>query len=305
MNFSTKIHQTSTAKLKRLSPPVLALALVGVIGSLGMVDAAHAVPYQTGFEAPTFANGGSLLGVDGWSTAIPPFLNPSAATITNTIARRGLQSVKVPGADLISFPETLPAFDAVGSYRHPVDLTISAPNQIAHVDADLMLTTNRLQTPADFFALTIAARNGNGETIGEIGLNSQGVVQTAKFNEQPGDNYSPVFKKPIRFNKWYHITMLIAFNDRARTTSYFIDDHFLGSIGHFHFPGTIAVPPDPLSDCRSNAISTSNTLLRGAMVVYARPDGDATGGAGNSRTNYTARFDNFRISVHKDAPDVD
>ena len=93
---------------------------------------------------------------------------------------------------------------------------------------------------------------------------------------------TPVFAKSIRFNKWYHITMLHDFTNK--TTSYFIDDHFLGAV---------------------QAPSTSNVLLRGAMVVYARQDGGVAGGAGSNRNDYTARFDKFRVSVHSAAPNID
>ena len=246
-----------------------------------MVKTVHAgTLYRTSFENPPFLAGGSLLGVDGWSTSIPPFLNPDAAVITNTAAKSGLQSVEVLGEDLIGSGGITAPYDAVGSYRKPVGHAISGNKKLARVDADLLLKTSHPKTPGEFFSLTIGAKSGDGEGLGEVGLSSAGIVEAFRNDVAPGAD--PAFTKPIRFNKWYHITMLLDFANR--TTSYFIDDHFLG-----------AVP----------AASASNVLSRGSMVVYARPDGGVAGGPGSARSNYTARFDNFRISVHNAAPDID
>ena len=69
-----------------------------------------------------------------------------------------------------------------------------------------------------------------------------------------------------------------------RTTSYFINGHFLGKV---------------------DAPSTSNVLLRGALAVYARPDGDTTGrkNRASTRSSYTAYFDNFSAKAVKDKAD--
>jgi len=263
---------------------VLALAFVGVTASLGVAKTVHAdTLYATGFERPTFQDGDQLVGIDGWTGAVPPppfSLNPDAAIITRHAARRGHQSVEVRGVDLIASGGNTPPYDAVGSYRRPVNHTMIPGKRLARVDADLLLETNQPKTPGEFFSLTIAARSGDGETLGEVGLSSEGVVEAFPFDSAAGA--IPAFTKPIRFNKWYHITMLLDFANR--TTSYFIDDHFIGAV---------------------QAPSTSDVLLRGAMVAYARPDGDASGGAGSTRSSYTARFDNFRVSVHSAAPDID
>jgi hypothetical protein len=249
---------------------VFTLALTGVTASLGVVSSAHAdTLYLTNFERPTFQVGDQLLGLDGWSTAIPPFLNPQAAIIT----RLNSQSVEVWGGDLVGSGGITAPYDAVGSYRRPLDYTISGNKQLARIDADLLLETTKPKAPGEFFSLTIAARSGDGETLGEVGLSSEGIVEAFSFNPVPGT--APTFTKGIQFNKWYHITMFLDFANR--TTSYLIDDYFLGTV------------PAP---------SASNVLLRGALVVYARPDGDSTGGASSTRSNYTARFDNFRVRVN-------
>jgi hypothetical protein len=67
------------------------------------------------------------------------------------------------------------------------------------------------------------------------------------------------------------------------TTTYYIDEHRLGRI---------------------STPSTSNILSRSAMAVYARPD-NAAPDQGSFRADYTARFDNFRVSAHRKAPEID
>ena len=260
---------------------VLALAFAGVTASLGVAKTAYAEPntlYSTGFEQSKFRAGEQLLGLDGWSTAIPPFLNPAAAKITGDAASHGRHSVEVRGGELIGSDGITAPYDAVGSYRRPLGYEVSAAKPVVRVEADLLLETNQPATPGEFFSLTIAARSGDGETLGEIGLSSQGIVEAFEFDGVPGS--PPAFSEPILFNQWYHITMLLDYANR--TTSYFIDGHCLGTV---------------------DAPSASNSLLRAAMVVYARPDGGIDGGADSARSNYTARFDDFRVSVVHSAPD--
>ena len=265
---------------------VLALVFVVVTASLGVTKTVHAdTLYTTGFERPTFHSGDQLLGLDGWSTAIPPFLNPEAAIITNAAAKSGRQSVEVRGADLNSSPidsdtneQITNPYDAVGSYRKPLNnYMVSGNKNLVRVDADLQLKTTQAETDDDFFGITITLRDGDGIALGEVGLFSNKKVQAYGITKVVGEVTPPLFTRKIRFNKWYHITMLLDLaND---TTAYFIDDQFIGAI---HAP------------------STSNILNRGAMVVYALPDSGV-----KARANYTARADNFRISVHSAAPDID
>ena len=260
---------------------VLVLAFAGVTASLGVAKTAHAEPnylYHTGFEQSKFQVGAQLLGLDGWSAAIPPFLNPAAAKITGKAASHGRQSVEVRGGDLIGSGGITAPYDAVGSYRRPLGHEMSAAKPVARVEADLLLETNQAVTPGEFFSLTISARSGDNETLGEVGLSSNGIVEAWDFNSVPG--VAPAFVEPIIFNRWYHITMLLDYANR--TTSYFIDGHHLGTV---------------------DAPSMSNSLLRAAMVVYARPDGGEDGGAGSARSNYTARFDDFRVRVVHSADD--
>lgn len=253
----------------------LFLALVMSVGLVILVSRSSAdqTLYATGFEQPTFHVGDQLLGLDGWSTAIPPFLNPEAATITADEANQGSQSVEVRGKDLIGSDGITTPYDAVGSYRRPLNATISS-NAVVRMEADLLLDGPQPKTEGEFFSLTIAARSDDDKTLGEMGLSSAGVVEAFGFNVDPGT--TPAFSKHLSLNQWHHVTMLLNYHNR--TTSYFIDKHLLG---------TIAAP------------STSAVLSRGAMVVYARPDGDSTGRKNriSTRSSYTAYFDNFRVSV--------
>jgi len=277
MTNSTKAQGTGTALTRTFRRGILvALAIVAGAVSLGLakpVQADNLTLYATSFEPPVFKVGDKLLGLDGWSAAIPPFLNPDAAIITGAAASNRKQSVEVYGGDLIGSDGATAPYDAVGSYRRPLAQEIVAAQSRVHVDADLLLETNQPKTPGEFFSLTIAARSGNGETLGEVGLSSQGIVEAFRFNVDPGAE--PDFTAPIRFNQWYRISMLLDYVNR--TTSYYLDGRLLG---------TVAAP------------SASNVLSRVALVVYARPDGDSTGGAGSQRANYTARFDNLRVRVN-------
>jgi hypothetical protein len=285
MNINTKTTQIDAGKRKCHSPAVFALAVMGVIGSLGMANTAQAVTlYQTGFEYPPFALNSILQGQDGWVALPSPPFSPDAATITNTKAKKGSQSVVVPGV-LLDSQAGIDPYDGVGIYRRPLNGglgydTLVGNNKLARVDADLMLDTPRPKTPGEFFSLTIGAVAGDRSGLGEIGLSSKGEVEAWAADANPGDK--PKFTKPISFNKWHHITLLLDFANR--TTSYFIDEHFLGSV---------------------SATSTSTVLLRGTMGVFRRTDNDQLSGPNSVRSDYTARFDNFRISVHKDAPEID
>jgi len=255
---------------------LLALACAGLTVSLGVaqtVEADNLTLYATSFEQPIFPAGGQLLGRDGWSLTIPPFLNPAVATITGAAASNRKQSVEVRGGELIGSEGITAPYDAVGSYRRPLGYEISAEQSRVHVDANLLLETQQPATPGEFFSLTIAARSGDGETLGEVGLSSQGVVEGFAFDVAPGS--PPAVLAPIRFNQWYHLAMLLDYE--KRTTSYYLDGQLLGTV---------------------DALSASEVLLRVALVVYARLDGGSAGGAGSARANYTARFDHLRVRVN-------
>jgi hypothetical protein len=230
--------------------------------------------YSTGFEPPTFLAGDLLLGTDGWSLAIPPFLNPDAATITDAVKKSGRQSVEVWGGDLVGSGGITTPYDAVGSYRRPVNYTVLPSKPIVVLEADLLIETDELATDDDFFSLTIAAISDEGgglrATLGEMGLSSSGFAVAYRFDAPPGT--APAFTAPIEFNRWHRVSIVIDYSDVTTTTSYYLDGELLGTLTEG---------------------SASDVLLRGAMVVYALPDAGS-----DERANDTARFDNFRISVH-------
>jgi hypothetical protein len=221
--------------------------------------------------------------MDGRGLPTGELLNSDAAFITEF---RGRQSVVVYGEFMKSTesidPETndiyTAPYDAVGSYRKKLDYMLSGNNTLVRVDADMLLESRRPKTDNDAFGFTITLRDGDGVALGEIGLFSNKSAQAYPITKRVGEVTPPIFTKPISFNNWYHVSMLLdTVND---TTAYFIDEHFIGAI---HAP------------------STSNKLDRGAIVVYALPDA-----GGFARTDYNAHLDNFRISVHnaKTAPDI-
>ena len=84
---------------------------------------------------------------------------------------------------------------------------------------------------------------------------------------------------PIELNEWHRVSIVMDFSSDTSTVSYFLDGEFIGAT-----PTT----------------SASKVVLRGAMVVYARPDDDS-----HTRDDYTARFDNFHVTVHGASGDKD
>ena len=90
------------------------------------------------------------------------------------------------GGDLVSSEGITAPYDAVGSYRRPLNYTVSPGKPIVVIEADLLLETDQPATDEDFFSLTIAARSGDGETLGEMGLSSSGYAEAYGFNADPG-----------------------------------------------------------------------------------------------------------------------
>jgi len=221
--------------------------------------------YSTGFENPPFANGSTLLGQDGWSTAIPPFLNPNAAIITNAAAASGLQSVQVRGVDLVTAPEVAP-YAAVGSYRRPLNYDASTGNPIVRIQSDVRLDGPLLGT-GDFFTANIAARTGDG-FAGELSLSSDGFVYGYTGT---GSDPAPLFSTPVTLNAWH--TLGITVNFAANTYTFSVDGT---SSSAFAF--------DPAF--------VSDVLVRESLVVYARPDAGT-----NLRSAFVARYDNVSATA--------
>jgi hypothetical protein len=222
------------------------------------------VVYSSGFESPTFGSGDHLLGKDGWSTAIPPFLNPDVALITNGNAASGQQSVIIRAADLASSNGITDPYDAVGSYRHP--LNYDATGQIVRVEVDLFLsgpiTTDRS------FGASLAVRAG-GATVSEFEVFSNGTAGTFG-NVPPGSD--PTEESTLSLNQWNHLT---------------IDVDFTGRKSIFYLNG------NPFSTAIDfSGGSVGNQLDRVAFVVYALPDDN-----GFQRGAYEVYYDNLSVQT--------
>lgn len=219
---------------------------------------ASQVLYSTGFESPTFATGSLLLGQDGWSTAIPPFLNPGTATIVAG------QSVQVRGMDLTSAVEVDP-YAAVGSYRRPLNYDASGALSSVQLMADVRLDGPVVGT-GDFFTANFAARTGDG-FAGELSISSDGFVYG--YNGTGDDNR--LFTTPVTLNAWH--TLGIAVNFAANTYTFSVDGLLSAA-----FP--------------FEAGFVSDELVRESLIVYARPDT-----ATEFRNSYTAGFDNVSATA--------
>lgn len=193
------------------------------------------VIYSTGFESPTFAQG-QLLGQDGWSTAIPPFLNPGAA---NVVAG---QFVQVRGVDMATAGEVSP-FSAVGSYRKPLNYDASGALSIVHLRTDVRLDGPTLGT-GDFFTANIAARTGTG-FAGELSISSDGFV----YGYDGTGDETRLFTAPVTLNAWHTLEIVVNFS--ANNYTFAVDGLMSGA-----FPLGL----------------DSEELVRQSLVVYARPD---------------------------------
>jgi hypothetical protein len=221
------------------------------------------IVYTTGFESPTFAPGSALLGQDGWSTAIPPFLNPNAAVITNSRASTGSQSLEILGSNLASAAEVSP-YAAIGSYRRP--LNYDASGKIVQFRTDVFLQGG--VTDNAFFSGSLAIRAG-GATVAEIEIFSNGTVGIFG-NALP--NSSPLEVKAASLGSWQNLGVDVDFVNRNST---------------FYLNGEEFSTVVPFSSS-----SVGNVLDRGAFVVYALPDGPNT-----ERANYSVYFDNFSATA--------
>lgn len=219
--------RSAFAENRLLMPAVFLLGLSAHILRAGEPHG-NKVYSSRGFEPKPFTTSAALLGIDGWSTSIPPFLNPNAAVITDEASRHGRRSVSVSGGDLVGSGGITSPYDAVGSYRRPLDYNVWAKKPIVVAEADLLLASGALPTSDDFFSMTISARSGDGETLGEIGLSSAGCAVAYGFNAAPGS--PPAFVTPITFNAWHRVTMVLDFSGATTTVTYYLDDNLLGAM---------------------------------------------------------------------------
>ena len=238
--------------------------------------------YKTGFEAPTFVAGTSLVGQDGWVVGQTPDgpLSPNAPVISTGHPRIGRQTVRVLGADLVhqDFIGQVSGgyYDAIGSYRHPVNYDTGG--QVAvRISALVRVDGPQTATGNNFFSASVGARalltDGNGTAgVGELDLSSDGHVYGWS-----GDAFAPTFQigVPVTLGEWHELAVVADFV--ASTYAFFVDDEYLG---------TFPFPAQPCGPC------FTNTLLRGSLLASAGPDT-----ASNKKADYAAHYDNFAIQV--------
>jgi hypothetical protein len=220
--------------------------------------------YETGFENPTFLNGSTLQGLDGWASGAPPFLNPQAATITNSVAHTGQQSLQVPGSAMATFAETSP-YAAVAPNFHPVDFNATlAGESVLVVRADVRIDGPQETTADSSFAVSIAAVPSEGR-YSELVIASNGVLYgLSSFGPEV---IIESVDNPL--NAWHELEIRLDFE-----SSEYLFRYDSTTFGPFAFEPSFG----------------DDILLRGSLVTYALPDD-----AGFARADYTARFDNFSI----------
>jgi hypothetical protein len=266
----------------------LFVALAVLVGLAIAVPSSYAgqILYQTGFENKdtTFLPGTSLVGQDGWIGVANPdiSLSPGAAVISNDKPLVEKQSLLVPGAALAHQDainsETNGYYDAIGSYRRPVESGnppqgYDATGQTVRVSALVQVDGPRTGHNDNFFSASIAAiagipADGSAFGVGELAISSDGQVHAYS-----GDDPVPTFftSAPVSLGRPH--SLAVEANFASRTTSFFVDDEFLGS---FPFANS----------------ATPNIFRRGSMVTYAAPNT-----AARQKADYSARFDQFKIDV--------
>jgi len=267
--MKNQIKQTPRIRLwGGISSTLMAVALLAAAR-----PAAGQSIYRTGFEPPTFVGDATLVGQDGWIA--PPPLSPNAAVVTHDRPRLGRQTVHVLGGDLehqdFINEATGGYYDAIGSYRHAVNYDTEG-TQIVRVSALVRVDGRKTASGNNFFSASIAAigadANGDASGVGELAISSDGHVYG--YSSQ---DLVPTFltSTRVRLGEWHQLAIVVNF--AARTYSFFVDGHCLG---------TFAFDPS----------ATSNTLLRGSLIAFAAPDT-----ARLKKADYAAHFDRFSIKV--------
>jgi len=234
------------------------------------------VIYSTKFEAPTFVEDTALVGQDGWIA--PPPLSPNAAVVSHDRPRLGRQTVHVLGADLehqdFINEVTGGLFDAIGSYRRPVNYHTYL-SQTIRISADVRIDGPNSTGGDHFYSASIAGRGGSasgGAGVGELAISSDGFAYAYTGNEDV-----PTFRArtPIRLGQWNKLAVVANFT--TQTSSFYVNGRHLATF-----------PFDP-------AEVYDGVLLRGSMLAYAAPDT-----ATNKKANYASSYDKFTIRVVSD-----
>jgi hypothetical protein len=161
-------------------------------------------------------------------------------------------------------------YNAIGSYRHPVDYDTGG-SQTVVVSVDVRLD-GRSTPRSNFFSASIAAigynSDGGSEGIGELAISSDGHVYGYS-----GQDLAPVFLTSARvaLGTWHNLAIEVDFAER--TYSFYVDGSWLGT---FDFADS----------------ATSDVLRRGSIITYAASDTKK-----DKKADHAANFDNFAIEV--------
>jgi len=238
--------------------------------------------YQTGFEQNQFVADFPLAGQDGWFS--PPPLSPGAAVVVSDKPRFGGQTVRVLGADLVHQDfigaVTDGYYDAIGSYRHPVNLATNG-SEVVTVSASVRVDGAKTALGNNFFSASIIAlaalTNGDAAGVGELAISSDGHVYGYSGNEAV-----PVFQAStqVELGKWHTLTIVVDFG--ARTYTFIVDHQVLGEF---------AFDPNNVDE-DGNAVGYTTTLARGSVLAYAAPDTESL-----AKADYAAYYDQFAIKT--------
>jgi len=233
--------------------------------------------YTTGFEPKEgFVEDTVLVGQDGWIA--PPPLSPNAAVVTSDKPRQGKQTVHVLGADLehqdFINEVTGGLFDAIGSYRRPVNYD-TGNAQTIRVSAEVRIDGPKTAPGHHFYSASIAGRGDSvsgGAGVGELAISSDGYAYAYTGNEDV-----PTFlaSTPIRLGQWHKLAVVANF--ATMTSSFYVDGRLLTTF-----------PFDPTE-------VYTGVLLRGSLLAYAAPDT-----ATNKKASYASSYDKFTIRVVSD-----
>lgn len=169
------------------------LALLGLAGLALCVAGQAQIPYSTGFEAPTYTAGSSIVGVDGWLAGSGSGNSQSAST---DVAESGDQSLKFDNSSLTSFY----------SVRRPLGTLPS----LLEVTVSVLVTGNTQANRLYGLYLSSSATGTLGSTILGMTIAGDGKVRAGKTW---GATYSGVtgligtFDPGTYTDRWLHMRL--------------------------------------------------------------------------------------------------
>lgn len=229
--------------------------------------------YSASFEPSTFLKNAALVGQDAWNAPLP--LSPNAAIVTSDKPRQGKQTVRVQGADLVAQEfineATLGYYDALGSYRRPVNHD-TGNAQTIRISAHVRLDGPQSSAGDNFYSAGISGRaevTGGGASVGELVISSDGHAYAYSGNDLVPTILASV---PVTRGGWHNLAVVADF--ATRTSAFYVDDQLLTTIAW-----------DP-------AEVYTGVLLRGTLHAYAAPDT-----ASHKKADYASTYDKFSINI--------